>query len=339
MCRSAFLRENGCRAQDDLCAPDKNYKFSDPVQLKLGTQLNDKQFWFGDIDGDGIIEPPILRTGDFNLDGYPDFLAIMVSGTDKTQQAVLWINTPCSGCDASSTRTFDIKTIGTDALSNIKNPIAATFMDFDEAGWLDIIVLTYTPNNNTKPYGIVGLFNNINSDAFFLKTLGLNGVCYYCTDTTRPYGVNMPGNSFKFTVSDFTGTKRPLMGGQLSTSSHLSLQTPYVMFGLGRPSNYIEELFMGVTYSATTKDRHWNMWVSIIPNSQLVAIPYPPDTPSNWQIELFVSPTEKALWVFVSIVSWLAVIGALILFFDRRERKQDELERKEKEPYFSFAAL
>jgi len=265
----------------------------------------------------------------------------MVSTTDNTQKAVRWLNSPCDNCGNLVTRTFAIKTDGTDALMNIKNPIAAAFMDFDEAGWLDIIVMTYSPNSPNS-YGIVGIFNNFGSDAFFLKTLGLNGLCtYVCSDSNsiRPYGVNMPGNSFKFTITDFTGKKRPVMGGQLSTSSHLSLQTPYVMFGLGRPSNYIEELFMGVTYSSSTSNRHWAMWVAIMPNSQLVAVPNPPDNPANWQIELFVSPTEKALWVFVAIISWLSLIGLCILYFDRRERKQDELERKKNLPFFSFAAL
>ena len=36
-------------------------------------------------------------------------------------------------------------------------------------------------------------------------------------------------------------------GVQLAQSGYLSLQTPYVMFGLGRTSNYIEQFFMGVS--------------------------------------------------------------------------------------------
>jgi hypothetical protein len=64
---------------------------------------------------------------------------------------------------------------------------------------------------------------------------------------------------FKFTISDLSGSVRvsqgllPLnalliiSGVQLPQSGYLSLQTPYVMFGLGFTSNYIEQIFMGVS--------------------------------------------------------------------------------------------
>jgi integrin alpha FG-GAP repeat containing protein 1 len=57
----------------------------------------------------------------------------------------------------------------------------------------------------------------------------------------------MPGGVWKFTLTDRKGAKSPAMGCQLTQSAYAALQTPYVYFGLGQVSNYIDTLFYGVS--------------------------------------------------------------------------------------------
>jgi len=188
----------------------------------------------------------------------------------------------------------------------------------------------------TRVRSIQAIYNNFFNDAFFLKAMSLNGVGGLLTKP-KPYGVDFPGGVFKFTVSSLDGSKGIKQGVQLHQSGNLALQTPYILFGLGRTSNYIEEIFMGV--SINNQGDHWHLWICIIPNSQLVGIPYKPDDPDNWTLELYIKTSGLTLWVIVAIVSWLLVTGGFIGFFSWRERRQDKILKKKTAHLFSFDAL
>ena len=77
-------------------------------------------------------------------------------------------------CGESSKRTFVREEIGTTPLTSLENAYAASFMDFDEDGILDILL--FLEPNATNPSSLHALYNNYYVDAFFLKTLGTNGV-------------------------------------------------------------------------------------------------------------------------------------------------------------------
>lgn len=76
-----------------------------------------------------------------------------------------------------------------------------------------------------------------------------------------------------------------------------------------------------------------------MPNSQVVASPYPTDDVANWVLELYISPSGTTVWIAIAVVCALAVLGGVIAFLHYREKKQDEAEKKEKEHLFSFKAL
>jgi heme/copper-type cytochrome/quinol oxidase subunit 2 len=76
-----------------------------------------------------------------------------------------------------------------------------------------------------------------------------------------------------------------------------------------------------------------------MPNSQVVASPYPSDDVANWVLELYISPSGTTVWIVIAVVCALVVLGAVVAFLHYREKKQDELEKKEKEHLFSFKAL
>jgi len=176
-----------------------------------------------------------------------------------------------------------------------------------------------------------------------LKAVGLNGVCpAWCSPTPKfpdpkPYGVNFRGGIFKFTITDLSGTTHLAVGVQLPQSSYLALNTPYVLFGLGRTSNYIEEFFYGVPLNQETHFAYWTG--STIPNSQVVAIPYKPSEPAGWTLELYTTPSGVMFWVIISVLISLIILGATTYFFHRKEKQEDERSKQEAAHLFSFDAL
>jgi hypothetical protein len=87
------------------------------------------------------------------------------------------------------------------------------------------------------------------------------------------------------------------------------------------------------------QERHFNKWICIIPNSQLVAIPYKPHEPLNWQLELYLSPSGLTLWVIVSMLSALLLLAIAVCAFEWREKWQDDRLKKDNEKVFSFSPL
>ena len=66
---------------------------------------------------------------------------------------------------------------------------------------------------------------------------------------------------------------------------------------------------------------------SVIPNSKLVVIPYPLNTPSLWELRLFLEP-RKQLYVAIVLCGCLVVLAVVILILELRERVQDAREKR-----------
>jgi integrin alpha FG-GAP repeat containing protein 1 len=249
--------------------------------------------------------------GDFNKDGYPDVLLLSVppkassDGTGKTSVHIL-SNSRCSlitdssakaECNKASTveeegRWLSVVQEGAEPLAHIEDVRAASWVDIDDDGTLDILLLRgTTAAKDTRR--VTFIQNNYFYDAFFLKSLCLNGACSsaMCRTTEagpdgsepvetryKPWGASLPGASYKFTVLDPNGLRRAQQVGQQPQSSYRSLLTPYSYFGLGRTNNYVEKLFVGSTLSggsqALTRDGEYFLAMEgLIPNSQLVIAP------------------------------------------------------------------
>jgi len=336
MCTGVFAGSGACRSAQDLCTADAQYAIENGnssagsasrVVVPESAFSGGRFFW----DEDHAIT---LRMGDYNLDGFPDLIFPIVQQAG-TVVASLWVSVPCQveTCGEAATnamrRTYAQVTEGVDELTAVKDPYAATFVDFDENGILDILVLTNSQENSTKR--IYAVYNNFFNDAFFLKTMGLNGV-WSEFQKPKPYGVNFPGATWKYTISELNGDKKVFTGVQLRQSGNLALQTPYILFGLGRTSNYIEEIYMGIAPS-------FHMWIQAIPKAQVVGIPSPADDPSSWKLELYIRTLGLALWAAVAVASWLVVTGAMIYFFRWREKRQDQALKQEKAHLVNFDAL
>jgi len=336
LCNTPWITKH-CTDSNELCSGDANY-----FGGFINKETREEYTWTIEKKKFGKKRffrhphyPLTFHAGDYNLDGYVDLLIPLIDDHGEIRMS-MWENNADGSFDICSGSSFD-------PLNNIPNSFAATFLDLFDHGSNDILVIAdmgLNSSNSENEFKIYGLYNNFQNDAFFLKTLGLNGVCASWCDEEgvdkfpdpKPYGVSFAGPVFKFSVTDMSGKKHVRQGSQLSQSSYLSLETPYTIFGLGRTSNYIETFFYGLP---AKMDNYYHKWICVIPNSQLVAIPYGQD----WTLELYINPSGLTLWVLISVVSCLFFLAVVIALFHWREKREDHIQKKEKNYLFSFSAL
>jgi len=329
-----------CRSVHDLCSADDKYDFD------------------FNLEGDGhvvkVINPPIefdnlygkanipipIRIGDINMDGYPD---LILSVTESSKPIEIYQSVPCTtkfGCNEKATEANRRTILYSDhskVLNRRQNIRSAAFMDIEENGTVDILLF----GEQDKDKRIYTVVNNLHNDAFFMKTITLNGACpSICSKNEKysPFGVNYIGSTYKFTVIDLVGQKRANQVAQLSQSNYNSLQTPYCLFGLGRTNSYMEELFVGVSRRT---QKHYNIYSGMIPNSQLIIIPYQENNgdTSSWELKQFINPSEYVPYVFISLVSTIVILIIITLLLQFLEKREDELEKKKALHIINFDAF
>lgn len=295
--------------------------------------------------------PPLpipLKLGDANLDGFPDILSIIVSGSKSDQTPKLVFSVPCAkgvvGCraDGGGRRGWqEAPRKGTETLESVKDARGVAFLDMDEDGTLDIMVQRTGKDGQGK---VVFVQNNVYYDAFFLKAIVLNGACNngWCFSPNgstgyHPFGVSYSGATYKYTVLDTSGQRSAAQVGQLPQTAYHSLLTPYSFFGLGRTNNYIENLFVGSTKH--TQDHFINM-EGVIPNSKVVILP--PDSKVDgvaWKRELFLRPGDWIPWVTLTVLVTTVLLAIIVLVLHLNEKREDELERRRVSHHINFDAL
>ncbi|KAK5645524.1 hypothetical protein RI129_006824 [Pyrocoelia pectoralis] len=275
-----------------------------------------------------------LHCGDFNMDGYPDILATLeLSHTSETQSFLLE-NIACENdCDGFS-RTYRVHW---SALQPFKNgTVMAVFFDFYQDGILDVILV----ENNITEYKTVAFKNSLDYDANFIKVMVLTGLSNknnHMIDgrvgkKRRTYGTNLPGPSISYRTTTQEGNSRHAISAQLPQSAHFSLNLPYTIFGLGRTPNFVDTLTVGL--SNYSKD-----WTQIIPNSQMVVIPWPTSQPSKWKAQLFVTPSKVILTSVAALTGVCGLITIIIGVLHWKERQEDKRERLQESHRFHFDAM
>ncbi|CEQ39850.1 SPOSA6832_01410, partial [Sporobolomyces salmonicolor] len=129
------------------------------------------------------------------------------------------------------------------------------------------------------------------------------------------------------------------MDGQLPQSTYLTLSTPYSYFGLGRTNNYVENLFIG---STRHQPQHYINVEGVIPNSQVLIIPYQPEgskDPGSWAKELYLHPGDWIPWVTIVLVGAILGLGVVVLVLHLNEKREDEIERRARLLSLNFQAL
>ncbi|CAL1535280.1 unnamed protein product [Lymnaea stagnalis] len=278
--------------------------------------------------------PITLRFGDFNLDGFPDAVAVLSdSKSPKNRSAFILYNEPCKiNCqDFSRTLSIDYK-----QKLEKNTPVLVAFYDLMENGVLDVLLTEVKEDGTTV---IRAIEQDFTGDASFLKVLVVSGLCLdNCPNNHSPYGVNQVGPTAKIVSTTPTGDDQICVSSQLSQSAYSSLQLPFMLFGLGQTPNFVDELEIGIQYPAGKNPRS-HSWATIIPNSQVIVIPYPLDSPDSWKHELYVTPSRLVLLTGASLLGTCAFIAAIVGLLQWRERIEDKKEKLQEAQRFHFDAM
>ncbi|XP_035591880.1 T-cell immunomodulatory protein-like isoform X2 [Oncorhynchus keta] len=130
-----------------------------------------------------------------------------------------------------------------------------------------------------------------------------------------------------------------VIAGQLCQSAHLSLQLPYTVLGLGRSANFLDHLYVGIPRPLGDKDVRKQEWTAIIPNSQLIVIPYPHNEPRSWSAKLYLTPSNIVLLTAIALSGVCVFILVIIGILHWQEKKADDREKRQEAHRFHFDAM
>ncbi|XP_055376922.1 T-cell immunomodulatory protein [Condylostylus longicornis] len=274
------------------------------------------------------------RSGDFNMDGYPDLLVTLQTlSNEKRFQTFLLENVHCKVCNKPLKRTFEIQWY---AIPLGNNTIAGTFYDFYQDGVLDVILI----EKKGHTYRPLAFRNTLDYDANFVKVIVLTGLMNKNNSTAitplgrkkRTYGTNLPGPRIEYYTITQEGDNQHGASSQLPQSAYFALQLPYTIFGLGRTPNFVDSLTVGLNNNSRT-------WTQLIPNSQMIVIPRPIRDPGQWKAQLFVTPSKLILMSVVALGGTCLVIMIIILGLYIKEKREDKKEKLMEANRFHFDAM
>lgn len=99
------------------------------------------------------------------------------------------------------------------------------------------------------------------------------------------------------------------------------INLPFVIFGLGEITNYLEDFTLGFGVvgdpEPKTKD-----YTPIIPNSRLII--YTPSEGNGWELEILLNPNNAMWMILISTICVLFVLGVIIFALYCKESKKDQ---------------
>lgn len=191
----------------------------------------------------------VFRVGDFSMDSYPDMLAIVKSPQSNLMQTAKVIeNAECKNCEKNGTRRFELKKMEFIQPRNLSLGIAkmATFFDLLEDGSLDLLV-EYDYGNSTR-FGFI--YCPDKGDTTFLKVQVFTGLCKeHCKPVPDDTGssVSFQGACASFSMTDGWGGSTHSTACQVPASSNRALYLPFLLYGLGRSPNFVDEVRCSVS--------------------------------------------------------------------------------------------
>uniref|UniRef100_A0A3B5MRZ0 Integrin alpha FG-GAP repeat containing 1 n=1 Tax=Xiphophorus couchianus TaxID=32473 RepID=A0A3B5MRZ0_9TELE len=326
---------------DEACQKSVIYiaKRSTEEWVEVLSDFKQRDTVWGFVPGDAI-HPLVLHLGDYNLDGFPDALVILrnTSGRseEKTYQPILAEHRP--GNDILYTSIRNMLNVIWEGYQNINILIKMFNVADFKSGILDMLILSEAEGKSDLM--IHALKNNFEADAYFVKVMVLSGLCSNaCPDDVKPFGVNQPGPYVMYTTADSNGYLKNASAGQLSQSAHFSLQLPYTVLGLGRSANFLDHLFVGIPRRSGETETRKHEWTAIIPNSQLIVIPFPHNTPRRWSAKLYLTPSNSVLLTAIALIGVCVFILVIIGILHWKEKKADDREKRQEAHRFHFDAM
>lgn len=271
--------------------------------------------------------PIVIRPGDWDGDGYTDFVTIAKKSDGKN--TVLYLRNIESKHNQyiSMKRSFQITEVPVDIPEGYNVKLVIPF-DIDEDGKMDLLIGSSKYAEKPGDMLITSHTNAHIVDSFSMKVIVTNGR----ESLVSEVGHSAIGPFVCFELFQNNGDIMKGCAGQMSQSSHFSLQLPYTIFGLGQTPHFVEKLNVSIPGYSQTDDHHVRMRVfeQIVPDAQVIIIPNEIENPENWGHRLFLSPMSQ---LAASTGIALAVIGLILLIIiailHRREIKEDAAEHEE----------
>lgn len=324
--------------------------------------LNDQQLCFTPSHSDPVLTFPFkLRHADVDGDGFIDLLGLMHE-CRRPLHSDRWIvfrnEEAANGTFGRHFRpkwTLDVHPEPIESDSSTKSvtthALFGTFLDLGEDGRPDFLLQSKV--NGTF---VLNTLPNVHMvDACFLKVMVISGRCYedcgkaigktlqnpFINYNVLGYGTNQAGQSIYFELVDSEGRQRQSCAGQMTQSADFALQMPYNVFGIGQLPNFIDTLIASVPIDNTkvrlspssSADRQHvarrQTWTQIVPDSQVVVIPHPPDQPGLWRTKLFITPSEYVLSTLITLLCICFLLSIIIYLLWRREMLEDLAEHQE----------
>lgn len=304
------------------------YNFSQHEWVKISSfndNANQTNLFFQEVKTTIGFELPIsVRFGDVDGDGFVDLLSVMKSAKDDKTEAVILRNVKDDSLPGG--RKFVLFWTSEHLISD--NVELASFLDVQENGRLDVIMST---RNATDDYNIIWIRNMLIETSCFLKVLVTTGLCGSngCPgEKVQIPTTNQAGLFVCYETSDMDG--KPIKGcsTQLSQSAHFALQMPYSVFGLGETPNFVESVQASIP-SGEMKTVRKARWTQIVPDAQVVLIPYPPNETTYWICKLFYTPSSIVFSTLATLGVLCIVLVLIILILHRKEVLEDLAEHEE----------
>ena len=209
----------------------------------------------------------------------------------------------------------------------IGTPVLAVFFDFNEFGSLGLIIQNKEGDSH--------YFFNYRRNTFFIKAKLMNA------KIERLYGDVNLGTSFRYIVTDKSGTRHMDLSYQMAQTSDMNIPLPYSLVGLADVNNYIEnfQAISGNYYKDKDlfdddKHRNFKEFTPIIPNTQMMISKYK-ETKYEWYIDLIVEPMEGLIVIVLSLLGVMLLIAGVIIYLHVREVKEEQKETNKFKYWFA----
>lgn len=281
---------------------------------------------FDDINTDYVTFPMTVRAGDFDIDGYVDLIAVMKDAHSELHKVVILKNVPSQR--TSMRREFQLDWTSDSMFARDGDDVVlGSFLDVEENGKLDIVMTI--KEKATGKHKLKWIQNQLKEYSCFLKMLVVTGLCYdKCPNERVPYGTNQAGSFVCYETVDMDGKNIKSCNTQLSQSAHFALQTPYSVFGLGETPNFVDKIFASIPTPGDRAVRK-SRWTQIVPDAQVLIIPYPPNETDSWICKLFYTPSSIIFSTLITLASMCGILIVIICFLHRKEVLEDLTEHEE----------
>eukprot|EP00917_Polyrhabdina_sp_WS-2016_P002826 GHVP01006179.1.p1 GENE.GHVP01006179.1~~GHVP01006179.1.p1 ORF type:complete len:700 (-),score=130.95 GHVP01006179.1:2018-4117(-) len=293
-----------CKPSTEICVSGlSNFTTEEfPITNESGTKWN---FFSTEIKGG-------LQVVDWDRDGWQDILGIVIDDGASESYITLFKNVPSlTGRKLVKDNTLVVKSTVIQYISKF-------------------ILLDRKPKNNT--FFISG-YNKASEwmteridvlqevkDAMLIQTAA--------RETNNSVGVGRLtlGASFVVAAAETDGRWTFRKAAQQYRHAYGQLATSHVEIGLGRSTNFVESLVVGVP-AVTDGERNWRSWYrewqSLIPNSAATASVRHHDEPQKWRMQLSLQKSQHLRDMTFVVCGMLAALGTAICVFDHFEKKED----------------